>query len=395
MKQVDIAIIGGGLVGASLALALQQSANERGWSIALIEPYAPGNQYQPSYDVRASAITLGSAQIYQQLGIWQQVAKKAEPILDIEVSDRGHFAGGRISASREQVPALGYVVENAWLGHCLWQALDQPCINWHSPASVERLSANTQGYLLQLDNGEQLQSRLCIIADGGRSSLREQLGIHVEQRSYRQSAIISTLSPELPHNGLAFERFTDIGPMALLPLPDQRCVLIWTRPPEIAEHLMQLDEPQFLAELQECFGYRLGRLLKIGSRHLYPLSLNLSSEQIRRNLVVLGNAAHSLHPVAGQGYNLSLRDAMSLAQHLIRSQQPLGELSVLQDYLASQQRDQDLIIGFSDRATRLFSNDHKLLTVGRNLGLLGLDLFPPAKAAFARYAMGLGAVSTE
>ncbi len=390
MKQVDIAIVGGGLVGASLALALQQTAMQRNWSIALIEPFAPGSSYQPSYDVRASALTLGSAQIYQQLGIWSQVASKAQPITDIHVSDRGHFAAARLSARQEQVQALGYVVENAWLGHCLWQALDQDCIHWHSPARVEKILPQQQGYQLQLDNGEQLLAGLCVLADGGRSDLRQQLGIHVSQRSYQQTAIISTVSPQLTHNGLAFERFTGLGPMALLPLPQNRCVLIWTRPPQIAEQLLAMNDEQFLQQLQDCFGYRLGRFLRVGSRHPYPLALSQSSEQIRRNLVVLGNAAHSLHPVAGQGYNLSLRDAMSLAAHLQASAQPPGDLGCLQAYLASQQLDQDLIIGFSDRSTRLFSNDQRLLTIGRNLGLLGLDLCPPAKSAFARYAMGLG-----
>lgn len=390
----DIAIIGGGLVGASLALALQQGAKQRNWRISLIEPFAPGNSYQPSYDVRASALTYGSRLIYEQLGIWQEVADRSQPITDIHVSDKGHFAATRMSARQEHVPALGYVVENAWLGHCLWNALDQQQLDWHCPARVEQIRPNQDGYSLFLQDGSQLQTRLAILADGGRSSLREQLGIHARITSYAQTAIISTVTPERPHNGLAFERFTALGPMALLPLPGQRCVLIWTRPPAEAERLATLTDSQFLAELQDCFGFRLGQFRQVGSKHLYPLQLIQSSEQVRRGLVVLGNAAHSLHPVAGQGYNLSLRDAMSLAEHLLAGPSAPGDLATLLAYQASQQNDQDLIIGFSDRSTRLFSNRQPMLACGRSLGLLGLDLCPPAKSMFARHAMGLGGRTT-
>lgn len=394
MKSVDIAIIGGGLVGASLALALQQGAQERDWSIALIEPYAPGDSYQPSYDVRASALTYGSQQIYARLGIWPQVAQRAEAIRDIHVSDKGHFAAAHMSAQQEAVPALGYVVENAWLGHCLWHALDSKNVQWHCPAQVEQMQATTQGYRLKLQDGTELQAKLAILADGGRSNLREQLGIYAQVTSYGQTAIISTVSPERAHQGLAFERFTATGPMALLPLPENRCVLIWTRPPAEAERLAALSDEAFLTELQDNFGYRLGAFKQVGSKHLYPLSLVQSTEQIRRNLVVLGNSAHSLHPIAGQGYNLSLRDALALAEHLLASQAELGDLATLQAYQASQQQDQDLVIGFSDRSTRLFSNAQPLLVTGRNLGLLGLDLCPPAKSFFTRYAMGLGGRSS-
>lgn len=390
MNSVNIAIIGGGLVGASLALALQAGAQARQWRIALIEPYAPGDSFQPSYDARASALAYGSQQIYQQLGIWTQVAARAEAIQRIHVSDQGRFAAANMSAANKGVPALGYVVENAWLGHCLWAALDSNVVQWHCPAQVEQLSAQADGYQLKLNDGSTLQADLTIIADGGRSNLREQLGIYTQHTPYNQTAIIANVTPAQPHQGQAFERFTPQGPMALLPLTDNRCVLIWTRPPAEAERLAALSEREFLDELQQCFGYRLGAFTQCGQRHLYPLSLSQSSEQVRRNLVVLGNAAHSLHPIAGQGYNLSLRDTMALAEHLLASSAPLGELSVLQAFLASQQQDQDLTIGFSDRVTRLFSNANPLLTTGRHLGLLGLDLCPPVKHWFARQAMGLG-----
>ena len=395
MSRVQIAIIGGGLVGASLALALQAGARERQWKIVLIEPYAPGDSFQPSYDARASALSYGSQQIYQRLGLWSAIAPRAEAINNIHISDRGRFAAARISASEEGVPALGYVVENAWLGHCLWAALDSDVVEWRCPARVEQMHTLNAGYRLDLDDGSSLDCDLAILADGGRSGLREQLGIYAHSTPYQQTALISNISTELPHQGLAFERFTDDGPLALLPLADNRCVLIWTREPAEAERLHGLSEQHFLAELQRCFGYRLGAIQQVGSRHLYPLSLIESSEQVRANLVVLGNAAHSLHPIAGQGYNLSLRDSLALAECLLAGPDTPGDLETLQRFHHNQQLDQELTIGFSDRVTRLFSTAQPLLASGRNLGLLGLDLFPPAKRWFARQAMGLGVRSQQ
>jgi 2-octaprenyl-6-methoxyphenol hydroxylase len=390
MPRVDIAIIGGGLVGASLAVALQAEAKQRGWSICLIEPFTPGNGYQPSYDARSTALSFGSQQIYQRLGLWQQISQRAEPIKQIHVSDRGRFAAARLSAEEEGVPALGYVVENAWLGECLWQTLDQQVVSWRSPAQVTRMQALADGYRLTLDDGSELECSLAILAEGGRSGLREQLGIAVSNTPYGQSALIANVSPQEAHNGLAFERFTEEGPMALLPLADNRCALVWTRASLEAERLSTLDDAAFLAELQHAFGYRLGSLRQVGARHLYPLALTAAKEQVRQHLVVLGNAAHSLHPIAGQGYNLSLRDTQVLAETLLASDAPLGDLATLQGYLNSQQMDQQLTVGFSDQVTRLFSTGQPLLAAGRNLGLLGLDLLPPAKRWFARQAMGLG-----
>ncbi|MFT0213320.1 2-octaprenyl-6-methoxyphenyl hydroxylase [Pseudomonas sp. F1_0610] len=390
MARTQIAIIGGGLVGASLALALQAGAKQRGWKITLVEPFAPGSQFQPSFDARASALSYGSQQIYQQLGIWEAIAPRAQAMTLVHVSDKGHFGNARLVAADEGVPALGYVIENAWLGHCLWQALDSQVIEWRCPAKVEHIKALADGYQMQLDDGTELTAELTILADGGRSNLREQLGVSVTTTPYNQTALITTVSSDKAPEGQAFERFSADGPIALLPLVDNRYVLIWTREPNEAERLFNLADAEFLHELQDCFGFRVGAFTKVGSRHQYPLSLAASDEQIRPHLVVLGNAAHSLHPVAGQGYNLSLRDTLMLAKHLLASQAPLGDFATLQAFQASQLKDQDITIGFSDRVTRLFSNNQPLLALGRNMGLMGLDLLPPAKHWFARLAMGLG-----
>ncbi len=390
MSRVQLAIIGGGLVGASLALALQEGARQRGWRIVLIEPFAPGNSYQPSYDARSSALSYGTRQIYERLGLWPVLSARAEPIRQIHVSDRGRFGATRLSAESEGVPALGYVVENAWLGQCLWQALDAEVVEWRCPAEVTALQALGDGYRLTLNDGSQLDCDLAVLADGGRSGLREQLGIAVKTTPYGQSALIANISTAEAHQGQAFERFTDEGPMALLPLSENRSALVWTRQGSDAQRLAALPDREFLAELQQVFGYRLGALTQVGARHLYPLSLVEASEQVRPHLVVLGNAAHSLHPIAGQGYNLSLRDTLALAEALLDSPATPGDFSVLQDYLQRQRLDQQMTVGFSDQVTRLFSTAQPLLVAGRNLGLLGLDLLPPAKHWFARQAMGLG-----
>ncbi|WP_278390272.1 2-octaprenyl-6-methoxyphenyl hydroxylase [Stutzerimonas kunmingensis] len=386
----SLAIIGGGLVGASLALALQDAARERGWRIHLIEPFEPGHDYQPSYDARSTALSYGTRLIYQRLGLWERIAERAEPILRIHVSERGSFGAARLDCTREGVEALGYVVENAWIGHCLWQALDDQVVVRHCPAEVERLEPGATGYRLSFTDGQQLECDLTVLADGGRSGLREQLGIQVSRRPYGQTALIANITPGKPHGGLAFERFTEDGPMALLPLQDDRCALVWTRSQADAARLAQEHEAVFLGELQEAFGYRLGALQQVGARHLYPLTLIEAEEQVRSGLVVLGNAAHSLHPIAGQGYNLSLRDVEALSVALLRSDAALGDLAVLQEYARRQRFDQRVTVGFSDQVTRLFGDSGRLVAAGRNLGLLGLDLMPAAKRWFARQAMGLG-----
>ena len=390
MSRVSLAIIGGGLVGASLALALQSGAKARGWKIVLIEPFAPGNTYQPSYDARSSALSYGARLIYERMGVWSAIAERAEPIKDIHVSDRGRFSTARLSAREEGVPALGYVVENAWLGQCLWKGLDPEVISWRCPAEVTHMQPMETGYRLTLNDETSLDCDLAVLADGGRSGLREQLRINVRKRPYDQSALIANITPSQPHDGMAFERFTDEGPMALLPLPDNRCALVWTRLGMDAKRLADVDERSFLRELQSVFGYRLGTLKQVGARHLYPLTLVEADEQVRPHLAVLGNAAHSLHPIAGQGFNLSLRDAQALADVLLASDKTPGDLATLLSYQQHQMPDQQLTIGFSDQVTRLFGSDQTLVSLGRNLGLLGLDLMPPAKRWFARQAMGLG-----
>ncbi|MEH6563969.1 MAG: 2-octaprenyl-6-methoxyphenyl hydroxylase [Halopseudomonas sp.] len=390
-----ISIVGGGMVGASLALALQSHARERGWQMQLIEAQPPGSgEIQPSYDARSTALSHGSRLLLEGLGVWPALAGKVEPIAHIHVSDRGYPGVTRLSAASEGVPALGYVAENAVLGEALLGALDHSVVNWQAPARVTGIRPATEGHQLTVasEQGEtQQHADLVIIADGGRSGLLEQLGIHRHSRPYGQTAVIANITSSAGHAGVAYERFTRSGPLALLPMSQRRSALVWTLPAGEAAAVAALPDAEFLVRLQEAFGFRMGALKKVGLRHSYPLSLIEAEEQVRSGLVVLGNAAHSLHPIAGQGFNLSLRDAMALADQLLNSgvAESPGDLRVLQRYLQQQQSDQRQTIALSDWLTRLFSNRRPVLTAGRNLGLLGMDIVSPLKSVFARQAMGL------
>ncbi|MCL6415688.1 2-octaprenyl-6-methoxyphenyl hydroxylase [Aestuariirhabdus sp. Z084] len=399
MKHYDLLIIGGGMVGASLACALRPLIRRQGLTLGIIESQPLTNDpgvLQPSYDARSTALAWGTREIYEELGLWSALSRNVTPIRSVHVSDRGHFGMSRLEHEEMGVEALGYVVENRWLGSVLQSDLQSDStIEWIAPARVNRLRAGDTGMLLELDKQgetETLSADLTILADGGRSGLAQQLGIGERSNAYQQRALIANVTTSKPHQGVAYERFTDQGPMALLPLSDGRSALVWTLPEDEADAVLSLDDSAFLQRLQSRFGYRLGRLQRVGERFSYPLSLKWTSEQVRPGLVVLGNAAHSLHPVAGQGYNLALRDLMTLVRVLeqgVAEGKPLGELSLLSHYVALQQQDQTRTVGFSDRVVRLFSNQQPLLNQVRGLGLLGLELSPGLKHWFTRQAMGL------
>ena len=402
----DIVIIGGGMVGASLAAALIPAAERLGLNIAVVERFPVASaetlNYSPSYDSRATALAYGSRLIYEQIGIWEQLNQHLCPISDIHVSDKGRFGVTRLNASDERVPALGYVVENHWLGQVLLNRIQQPdagMIDLLTPAEVTDINYHNDSMQVLLQLGEEsheLQTQLVVMADGGRSELRERMGIGYQQQSYQQHAIVTNISPDRPHNNVAYERFTDTGPMALLPLEDEagqhRMGLVWTVPDEKIDEVLALSDSDFMACIHERFGHRAGNFIRVGERHSYPLKLTLADEQVRKGLVVLGNAAHALHPIAGQGYNLALRGVVALAAELINAReagQNLGDLSHLARFAEQMRGDQHKTIGFSDKTMKLFSNDHWLLGLGRSAGLQLLDSCPLAKTVFARSAMGL------
>ena len=398
-EQYDLIIVGGGMVGISLALLLRAQACH--WKILLVEAqaYPEGGAvgYRPSFDARSTALSWSSRKIFDQIGLWAELEQRVSPISQVHVSDRGHVGLSRILAEEAGVEALGYVTENRWLGEVLLRALRKSAVELRAPAQVDAVRIVRDGAQVTLAGGEQLRGRLLVVADGAGSATAGQLGIHYSSQSYGQTAIIANIALSQPHQGIAYERFTDWGPMAMLPLPDcedcPRSALVWTLPQDKASSLMASNESEFLLTLQDRFGFRLGKLVSVGQRFSYPLSLTLATEQVRRHLVVLGNAAHSLHPVAGQGFNLSLRDAAGLAEVLgeARREEDFAGLDALERFQANQAADQRNTTLFSDSLPRLFGLDTKVVQLARNSGLVAMDLLAPLRNRFARFGMGLAA----
>lgn len=400
----DIVIAGGGMVGVSLALQLGAVLPSEK-SILLVEgfpipPPTPGQtpDYHPAFDARSTALSYSSRLIYEQMNVWDDLCQWLCAIESIHVSSRGRFGSTLLRASEYNWPALGYVVENSWLGNTLIQQLHQRGrVQIRSPAKVVSASAQGAGVRLELEDGHPISAGLLLVADGASSGLRDHLGVGVSEKPYQQHALVANVTFAESHGGCAYERFTDEGPLALLPLlpapgGEQRGALVWTLPPESARHLCDCPPAEFLQTLQQRFGYRLGRLLQVGERHEYPLSLVESSEQVRQGVVVMGNAAHALHPVAGQGFNLALRDVAELGRVLaqgVAAGVPVGDLALLQRYQQRQEPDQQRTIAFSDRVPALFMHADPLLGMGRDLALAGLDFLPGLKREFVRHAAGV------
>lgn len=406
MKQhdTDIIIAGGGLAGATLALALARTLPQLRVTVVEAFPLSPEalpNSYQPSYDARSTAMAWGSRLIFEELGLWQRLSEHATPIRHIHVSDRGHFGATRLNAADHQQEALGYVADNRWMGLCLMRELLQTGVVWEAPAEVTGMRPLPNGVRVTLGakNGEQeLTAECLVVADGGRSGLREKLGFRVDEQAYDQHALIANVSTANSHNYTAYERFTDAGPMALLPhgsptRAGNTAALVWTLDSNALEDLLSLSDEDKCQRLQQRFGWRLGRFTRIGECSHYPLTLKTVDESVRPGVVLVGNAAHTLHPVAGQGFNLALRGLMALVEQFrlaTERQQALGSLPVLKGYQNRHRQDWQQTVRFSDSLIQLFGTDLPLVTTARDAGLMGLDLLPGAKRWFARQAMGLG-----
>lgn len=398
----DVVIVGAGMAGASLALALAHR-QERAPRLLLAEASALHTgtaPVQPGFDARSTVLSAGTVSYFRELGLWHTLAAAATPIEHIHVSDQGRFGTVRLDAADGGVDALGHVVENADLGRALNAALAAASgLELCAPVAVERLAPDTQGMRLQLKSAEgegTITAALVVLAEGGRSGLPAQLGLAHRHESYGQGAVIANVAFTNPHKGVAYERFTPKGPVALLPLADRegrhRAALVWTHAEATAQEVLALDDVTFLARLQQDFGGRVGSFTRVGKRALYPLSLQVAEEQVRPGLVLLGNVAHSLHPVAGQGFNLALRDTMALARNIresLRLQQSPGAFTRLQQYRQAVQQDQSHTIAFSDYMTRLFSSANRALGLARQFGMASVDLVPPLRNQLSRQAMGL------
>lgn len=376
-EQVDILIIGGGLTGASLLLALQNSP----WQCRMVDNRAFDTVKEPELDARSLALAPASIRILQQLGVGDTILKEACPIKTIHVSQQGQFGNSHLHA---QSDALGYVIEMNHLNRIVLNALEME--NIYAPARFQSLNTVEQYADVEYEGGlRRIHYKLLVAADGAQSAVRQTLGIHANKRDYRQHAIICNVALKRAHEYWAYERFTRFGPLAMLPLTGKRAAMVWAMKPEQAEELMQLTPAEFLKRLQQAFGYRLGRLEGIGQRARIPLQMVLADKCVVGNVVCIGSAAQHLHPVAGQGFNLALRDVATLAQCLYASNL---EAKALQSYAEMRKTDRQAICRFTDALVRLFSSSLPGVSALRGMGLLAFDNLPPLQDTLAHYARG-------
>lgn len=388
---MSVIVAGGGMTGATLALAISHLTQGK-LPVTVIEAIAPGDRAHPGYDGRAIALAEGTCQQLAGINLWAALAECATPITHVHVSDRGHAGFVNIDAADYGVAALGNVVELHEVGHRLYQLLRKaPGVTLRCPETVSQVARRQDGVSVTLASGETLDGQLLVAADGSRSQVAAACGIEWRSEDYQQIAVIANVSTQIAHQGRAFERFTPHGPLALLPMSNGRSSLVWCHPPEAKARIESWRDADFLAELQQAFGWRLGRFTHVGQRHSYPLALQTASQTVAHRLALVGNAAQTLHPIAGQGFNLGMRDVMSLAETLAaacRDQQDAGSFAVLQRYGQRRAIDRDATIGITDGLVRLFANRYLPLVVGRNLGLMTMDNLPWLRNRLAERTLG-------
>jgi len=407
--KVDVAIVGGGMVGASLALALRGL----GVDVLLVEGIAPGSSAQPSFDDRTTALGNASRRIFEGLGVWGDIAPQASGIRTIHVSDAGRFGFARLRAEEQGIDAFGYVVANRVIGAALWKQLSAVSggVVLRVPAKAEAIevteegasftlvsravggaaSAATGGAAVDGEVRERVEARLLVAADGAQSGVRAAAAIEADVEDYDQIAIVANVGADHPHAGIAYERFAPSGPIAVLPLYDGSYGVIWSCRPQDAAGVLSLDDDSYLRELQARFGWRAGRFVRAGRRASYPLKLTRAAATTATRTVLIGNAAQALHPVAGQGFNLGLRDAAMLAEVIANAGGgDVGAPELLRRFAEWRAADRGGVVRFTDGLVKLFGSSRPGVGILRNLGLLMFDLAPPAKSALARVSAGFG-----
>jgi len=422
-QHFDVIISGGGLSGSLMALSLSQLTKQDGSGlvIAIVEAL-PFQQTNPSdenalFDARVLALSHGSANYLNKVGAWQYLKDDACAITDIDISDRGHFAKARLHADEHNVNALGYVIDMALIGKGLLKVLKQnKNIHWFSPDSIEHIEwkrewdsedkAHIQEQIqkqqhveVSLNSGKHLSAKLLLACDGVKSPVRKLANIAVTNDDYHQVALIANVSTSKPHRHKAFERFTEFGPIAMLPLKplksstaeESRCSLVWTMTPNQAEQIKNLSDDAFKVELERAFGSYLGAITQVGKRDVYPLVLLQAERQTYHRMALVGNASHTIHPIAGQGFNLGLRDVevmTTLVANALADKKDIGSFSLLHNYQVNRAKDQQEVIELTDSLVTLFANDLPPLVVGRNIGLHALNLISPFKTALVKKTMG-------
>ena len=386
----DIAIVGGGLAGASLAIALAPL----GYDIKVIEAVAYKAAEQPSYDDRTLAISHSSCRILAGIGLWDKLAADATAIRKIYITELARPGQVVLDAAEMGLTEFGHVVEARRFGAAVTRQLEQTeNIDVVSPASVKAIETGGPTSKLRLESEadvEELEARLVVAADGANSFIRNYLQIATDTRDYGQTAVICNVTPELAHAGRAFECLTDTGPFAVLPHTGKRCGLVWSVASKNAQEILDLDDETFISLAQERFGRtELGAFTKVGKRTAYPLKLVRAREDVRERLVIIGNAAHAIHPIGAQGFNLALRDAAVLAEILADDDQDdPGEAGLLQTYSQWRQQDQRGTIATSDGMTRLFAHSSLLAAGVRTMGLVAHAILPSLRRKSAIKAMG-------
>ncbi|EPT8468688.1 FAD-dependent monooxygenase [Acinetobacter baumannii] len=401
--QQQVIIVGGGMVGLSLSLMLAKA----NIAVKLLEAVKYPNYddqnvapYHSSFDARNTALSRRSVQIYQKLGLWDALQQHATPILQVHITEQGSFGKARLVAEQEKVESFGQVIENAWLGRVLLtQVRQQPLIELIDGVQVTALTQDAEQVHIEAQRGDEvlkLESKLLIAADGRDSFCRQAIGVGVDVHDYDQVAIVTTVQTSKPHEHVGFERFSALGPLALLPLPGEyRRSVVWpVKKGTEGEWLGEENDQHFLDALQKTYGDRAGKFEKTGKRFSYPLSQVLAHKQAVGRVILMGNAAHTIHPVAGQGFNLCLRDADVLLRYLVNQLSASDDIGNPDNLLAYEQArlsDQQRIIKFCDTVVRGFSNQNPLLKLIRNTGLIAFDVIPGVKPLVANYAMGLKA----